>query len=386
MKVCFVCPNALLLFGIAAERNFGGAEVQIRQIAKYLAEQGSDVDILVGTELGPEPKEIDGIRLIPGVEDTSRTGFLNTLRAKLTLLKALGESRADVYVTTCAAADAGFIAIYARFLRRAFVYRISCDMDADGRFERQNGWRGRLFGLGLRSADVVIAQHRDQAAQLARRGIASSIVRNSFEIHPGNVRKLRDIDALWVGRWEPLKRPWLFVEMAGRLPGRRFTMICAVKRGEEQLLHDLRRSASNLPNLTFLDGVPFADVQSYFERSKILVGTSETEGFPNTYIQACPAGTPIASLDVDPENFVKLNKCGVVEHGNFEALVEGIERLLSDRAEWESCSRNARAYATRMHNLESEGVKWAKLLRSVMRSSGPSRAEDSQTAKTSELV
>lgn len=367
MKVCFVCPNILPLFGIPADGNFGGAEVQIRQTAGYLAKQGSEVDILVSTELGAEPRMIERFRLIPAIEDTTRKRSLHNVKAKLTLLKALRRSAADVYVSTCAAPDAGLISMYARLSRKPFIYRVSSDLDCDGTFERQNGWRGRLFGLGLRLADAVIAQHDGQAAQLSQRRIAPSVIRNSFDLTAQAESKPRDIDALWVGRSEPLKQPWLFLEIASRLPDRHFTMICAVKRGQEQLSDNLRVSASELPNVTFFEGVPFTDVASYFRRAKIFVGTSESEGFPNTYIESCLAGVPIASLEVDPAGFIERNDCGIVARGDLTALVDGIERLLTDPDEWEGRSRNARAYAMCMHNLDLEGAKWLELLRSLQK-------------------
>ena len=385
MRICFVCPNILPLLGIRADGGFGGAEIQIRQIAHYLTMQGAKVDILVSTELGPSPRMVQGFRLVPAVENTSSAGLVSSIHAKLKLLRALRYSRADVYVSTCAAPDAGLIAIYARLFRKPFVYRVSSDLDCDGTSESQHGWRGRLFGLGLRSADVVVAQHASQSAQLSSRGIRSSVIRNSFEVRE-RPATTRDIDVLWVGRSEPLKRPRLFIDIARKLPDRRFVMICAVKRGQEQLSNELHSSAKALPNTTFIEGVSFSDVKAYYERSRVFAGTSESEGFPNTYIEACLAGTPIASLDVDPERFIQSNDCGFVAHGDFGALVEGIERLLKDPSGWERRSRNARAYARRMHSLDVEGTKWARLLRSLRKTGVSADRRDTDIAKPNELV
>src|SRR5690348_3340122 len=98
MKVCFVCSQALPLFDPAAPGAFGGAEVQIAILAKYLASQGFGVDVVVLRQDGAEPRLLDGVRLIPEMDDTSRAGPGRKLRSKLSLFNALRRSGADVYV------------------------------------------------------------------------------------------------------------------------------------------------------------------------------------------------------------------------------------------------------------------------------------------------
>lgn len=374
MKACFVCARILPLFGIGSNTEFGGAEVQISRIARYLVKQGFDVDILVGMEEGPEPRVVDGVRLVPAIDDAPDKGASGKLKAKLGLFRAMRRSQAEVFVTSCADPDVGLVAMFAKVLGKSSVYRVAHDTDCDGTYERKNGWRGKLFGFGLRNAVGVVAQHADQAAALKLRGIDPVLIRNSFDLSAARSAESRDIDALWVGRCETWKRPFEFLEIARRLPGLRFTMICATKRGREKFMRELRAAAVEVPNLEFLDGVPFDEVQGYFERAKLLVGTSEAEGFPNTYIQASIAATPIAALEVDPDGFIEKSACGINAHGDLDRLIEGIGHLLTDKADWRTCSTNALSYAKRTHDLQVEGAKWAKLLASAEPRARPQRA------------
>lgn len=381
MRICFVCRCILPLFGIG-DGPFGGAEVQIHSLARYLVRNGFDVDVVVGSEIGPEERTADGIRLIPGLQDTSAGARAAGVFAKRRLLGALKRSRADVYVATCASPDIGIIGLYARLAGKPFVYRTSAEIDCDGSYERQNGWRGRLFGSGLRSADAVVAQHDRQRALLASRGIEAHVIHNSFDFTRTRDERDRAIDVLWVGRCDSLKDPESFVLLARALPHRSFVMICPPKGGSERLFEAVRNGAAELSNLTFIERVGFAESQGYFERSKLLVGTSHSEGFPNTYLQACGAGTPIVSYRVDPGQFIERNGVGVVARGDFDRLREETERLLIDPGGWEKCSGNARAYVERMHDRDVEGTKWATLLRSLRRGT----AMPKSAARAAELV
>jgi glycosyltransferase involved in cell wall biosynthesis len=358
-RVCFVSPAILPLFGIAAESEFGGAEVQVYSLARYLQREGFQVDVLTSTRLGKEPKVVDGIRLIPAVDDVSTGKPLS----KIGLLKALRRSRADVHIGTCAGPDIGLIALCARLSGKRFVYRVSHEIDCDGTFESRHGWRGRLFGLGLRLADAVVAQHEDQRRLLAERGVPAEVIRNGFDFSAASARGERDIDCLWVGRCDTWKRPELLLDLARALPHRKFVMICPPSRDRDELFEEIRSKASGIANLTFVERVTFEVSQSWFERAKLFVGTSDAEGFPNTYIQACAAGTPIATLKVDPERFVEFNKAGFVAHGDPSRLTEGVDRLLSDPKGWGQCSDNVLAYARTNHDLEIQGAKWTGLLR-----------------------
>jgi glycosyltransferase involved in cell wall biosynthesis len=217
----------------------------------------------------------------------------------------------------------------------------------------------------LRSADVVVAQHAGQQRLLTGRGIPSEIIHSSLDLSRTKPAVERSIDCLWVARCEPWKRPELLIELARSLPNRNVVMICPPSKDQEQLFEQISSKARKLANLTFIERVSFAESQKYFERAKVFIGTSQAEGFPNTYVQACAAGTPIVAYEVDPEEFIEHNRAGLVARGNFRSLTQAVESLLTDPDEWKQCSENARAYADRTHDLNAQGARWATLLRSV---------------------
>jgi glycosyltransferase involved in cell wall biosynthesis len=200
---------------------------------------------------------------------------------------------------------------------------------------------------------------------LEARGIEATVIQNGFVMSAMPLTTEREIDVLWVGRCESWKNPSLFLDLALALPNRSFVMICPPIPGMDEFFENIRSRASTIANLRFIERVQFEESESYFRNSRILVGTSDAEGFPNTYIQACIAGTPIVSYKVDPGGFIELTGAGVVCGGDFGRLVNQAEQLLRDEAGWSKRSSRARRYALRSHDIKVRGKQWAELFRSL---------------------
>ena len=88
----------------------------------------------------------------------------------------------------------------------------------------------------------------------------------------------KDIDLLWISRCQALKQPHLFLDLAERLPEARCPIICPNE--DDALWRTVRDRAATIPNVTFIESVPYREVQAYYDHAKLVVNTSEFEGFP----------------------------------------------------------------------------------------------------------
>lgn len=109
--------------------------------------------------------------------------------------------------------------------------------------------------------------------------------------------------ALWVGGFSKVKRPELFLEVAQKCKDLdiQFVMISkSVPKDPHTPAEPFHDYAADTANFQWLTNVPFEETLTWFDRAELLVCTSESEGFPNTFVQAWSRGAPVVSIDVNP--------------------------------------------------------------------------------------
>ncbi|MHC4740197.1 MAG: glycosyltransferase [Planctomycetota bacterium] len=126
-------------------------------------------------------------------------------------------------------------------------------------------------------------------------------------------------------------------------------MICQ-KATDDNRYDDFVEQAKQIKNLQFIPTVPFHDIDSYFQKAKVFVNTSDSEGFPNTFIQACKCSTPILSLNVNPDEFLDKYNCGISCDGNWDKLLDSLKALLKEER-YTELGKNARKYAEQNHDI-----------------------------------
>jgi glycosyltransferase involved in cell wall biosynthesis len=189
-----------------------------------------------------------------------------------------------------------------------YVYAAASDSDFCLEKVRIQFARDRwLFRFGLRRADAVVAQTEVQRDLLkANYGRDSVLIPNFLDSEPVELPESCRTEILWVGKLREIKRPLMFVALAKALPQLSFTMIGPHFQDEIGLYEAVMDAAKDLPNLAVLGFQPLPEVEKHFDRARVLVSTSEMEGFPNVFLQAMRRGVPIVSF-VDPDGMIRAN-------------------------------------------------------------------------------
>ena len=91
--------------------------------------------------------------------------------------------------------------------------------------------------------------------------------------------------------------------VAKTLPQYRF--VVAMNRTDFERFEQAERESAKLENVEFLGMVPQTEMDSLFGKAKILLCTSEREGFPNIFLQAWTAGIPVISWCIDPDRLIR---------------------------------------------------------------------------------
>ena len=90
------------------------------------------------------------------------------------------------------------------------------------------------------------------------------------------------------------------MRLAESMPDEQFVMICNSSEHDKGIHSQLIDQSRHLSNLEFIEFVSHTEIRPYYARAKLLVNTSEIEGFPNTFIEAAIEKTPVVSLNVNP--------------------------------------------------------------------------------------
>ncbi len=349
MKICLVGLDNLPVLAPEYRRHtIGGESVQQTLLGRALARRGDDVRMVVADYGQADGAEWDAIRVFKAYRPDAGLPVLRFIHPRWTgLWSALKRADADLYYTSCAGMHVGLLALFCQRFHRRFVFRTASDSDCDPsrllvRYARDR-W---LYAYGLRRADAILVQSTAQAQTLARSyGLAGRVAGMLVEPPPPAV--VRDIDVLWVSNIRRLKRPDRILELAGRLPQAKIHMVGGPLPGHEALFRDVRCAAEATANVSFHGRLSYWDANDLYGRAKVLVNTSDVEGFPNSYLQAWAGGVPVVTL-IDPDRVIEREGLGVAARSSAQIL-DAVNYLLGEPPAWKAASDRCRVYMARQY-------------------------------------
>jgi len=330
MRICVVSLNLAAYYDPTPRARYGGAEVQAAFVAQALAAAGHEVSLVVADlPTGVKPPyptfaAFDSRAGLPGLR------FLHPRMSGI--LSALSAANADLYYQRNAGMVTGVVANFCAQKRRTFVYGAGSDTDFSFKRVLVDGLRDRtLYYYGLRRANGVVVQNESQ------RRMAETVIRSPVRMIPNGAVPPRTSAVshegvlVWAGGVRRVKRPDLFVELARRMPERRFVLVGGGLAGEGTYADDIARAARQLPNLTLTGWRPNSDVIAFIRGAALVVNTSEVEGFPNVYLEAWNHGVPVVTFN-DVDGLIAGNGLGEV-CANLDDMEAAVRRLLGDGAE-----------------------------------------------------
>jgi glycosyltransferase involved in cell wall biosynthesis len=204
-------------------------------------------------------------------------------------------------------------------------------------------------------ADARIVQTREQQDALGGHyGLSSCVIPNMQPITEANNTRPGCADVLWVGK--TFKRPDVFLNLAdvwaSRGPDVRFAFACRI---DQRSLRErsLVSRAARKPNVRVFVNASSDEIEALFASARVYLNTSLWEGFPNTFLEAWAAGTPVLSLSVDPDGVLERQGVGIACRGNRRKLENELDALVSHPERCEQMGLAARSYVALAHNPET---------------------------------
>ena len=351
-RLCLHAQFAWPLFTDGAIEFTGGAEVQQVAMARGLAARGFDVRMVTCDYGQPSPVTRDGITIHKAFAPGVGLPVLRFFHPRLTrTIAALAAADADVYYARGTGFVSGITCDVARMRHAGFVLGTAHDHDARRTLPLLNNPRDRWWARrSIQGARAVVAQTEVQRQLFATEfGVTSEVIPNLVELPERAVDAGADGAIVWLGTYKPSKRPEWFLELARRLPHRRFVMcgVIPIPPETREAWASAQRAAEACPNLGVRGYVDHARLSELFESASLFVHTSQVEGFPNTVLEAWARGIPSVTA-VDPDGVIARQRLGEVV-GNVPSLVTAVERWMADPALRREAGARAREYVRGRH-------------------------------------
>lgn len=355
MKICFLgLENLPVLAPEFNQHGIGGEEVQHTLLAKSLARRGHEVSMVVYDYGQKDLARWDQVTTYKAYRASAGIPVMRFFHPRWTgIWQALRRADADVYYVSCAGMHLGLVALFCKAYKRKWVFRVAHDTDCEPDKLLVQYWRDKkLYEYGLRRSPAILVQtNRQQQAILANYGLPSKQVEMLVDFPQQRYGfDQRDIDVLWVNNLRQFKRPDLLLALARRMPHLQFHMVGGPQPGFETMFDDIRREADEIANLSFHGRVPYHAVDVKYARARVFVNTSDSEGFPNAFLQAWVRGTPVVSF-FDPDHLLERERLGQAVD-SIEAMAQAVDRLHSDRQHWIEASARCAAYMERVFGEE----------------------------------
>jgi len=216
---------------------------------------------------------------------------------------------------------------------------------------RRNLWL--LYVWGLHRSDVIFVQHEGQRDHLPIRWqqrvyALPGIVSLTETVVPHSERNNA---VVWVAVIRPAKRPDLLVEIARRLPMIRFVVCGAPSLGhwEAGTIERIMTQLRSLPNVEYRGHVAPDQTLTTIGEASLLLSTSDGEGFPSVFLEAWAAGTPVVSLQIDPDHKIRNGDLGKVTD-TVDGAVEAISSFMALPARLRGMGMKARHHVEEWHS------------------------------------
>ncbi len=327
-SICFAIPSFVT-------SSVGGAELQVWYLANEFNRMGWNVYILTSA---PYRSINAGQPLNYEIKFCYYKTYKLEILTSLSMLKELIKIDTDCYYQRIDSTMTGIIGVYAKMNRWPMIWACShdnyCGKYAGLQWLKKKEWyineqffpkkwyawincffRDSMSYLGKRLARIRLVQSNRQKILLYNKlNLKSTVVKNALPLEFLSTKPCSKKEelVLWVANMRDFKRPDLFIKLVYELKNVPFKIRMIGKCNYSYYLKQIEKCQIDIPNFKWLGQLSYNETNEYFQKAKYYVNTSDSEGFPNTFLQAMLGRTYIVSRKVDPDNIIKRNLMGFV--------------------------------------------------------------------------
>lgn len=337
------------------EQSFGGAELQISYLCEFAQSRNWEVHYIYEDKKTPIANSNKfSLHPITPIIRRNTLGFRFSL-CQVNITKALIKINPDVIYSRCAFSWSGIAAKYSKDYQKKHIWAIASDDDPiayklriKDLLKPLNIFEKYWIKYAIKNASIIICQNRTQQKLLYdihhRESIhISQMAPLEEEIIPKDYSKLR---ILWIGNLKPIKRPEIFIRLSAYFANRDvvFTMIGKPDSKYNSMIEEAQ-------NLQYLGSIPNKSVNQLLYDSHLLINTSISEGFSNTFVQAWLRKVPVISMNSNPDEILTKQDIGRICNTE-EQLIQTVEEILLNPRIAEDMGEKAYIYAKNNHSTQ----------------------------------
>ncbi|MBF0199352.1 MAG: glycosyltransferase, partial [Planctomycetes bacterium] len=301
-----------------------------------------------------EIEEREGVKLFRSLSFEE-----NTLTGLYRLYTTIKDIKADIYVLRSASLAVACSAFITKLMGHKFIYMVANDDEAHPK--KLASWCGRIPSIAMgwlyKNAYALTVQSKDQDNSFLRhRNIKSKgLVKNLFIAPPPPVEQTERNTILWIGRCDPIKRCELFLDLAEAHPDYSFTMICQPSLHKDYW-QEISSRAQALPQLKLIESLPREQIAELYNRTQVLVITSQSEGYSNVMMEACFHQCPLLTLNVNPDNIIQRFELGFsFPDTQFGEFSQTLDKMIKDPKSRKQMGQNGQEYIMKNHHPDKGG-------------------------------
>lgn len=340
-NICIISDQfANLLLG---NKEYGGAETRLSITSKIFFELGHDVYVLSLTRKKDSNKRKNVENILIEMIQYKSNKYLEIMPILYKFIKFVKDRDIKVIIYFGSNPYYGFFSIISKICGIKILFQVSSDRNIQEDLNIKK-FENFFFILGIKLSDAIICQtcHQKRILKKTRSLVNKArIIPNPFPKITKKKSKIK-YDIIWVGRMIPTKRLDLLYEIILLNPEITFLVIAKESEGYEEQkkwISKLKRHS----NVNIKINIDYKDIFNYYRQSKLLLHTSDSEGFPNILLEAFSMGIPVISIYNDPDDVIKKYKLGYVS-SSLDKVSINIKKLLEDDILYNNISKNGIKY------------------------------------------
>jgi glycosyltransferase involved in cell wall biosynthesis len=231
----------------------------------------------------------------------------------------------------------------------------------------RRGLRLKITMWVLSNCNYITVTGNNSRMYLIRKGIPAEkvfVLPNTLDFTLFHkIRLNKEYDIISLGRISEEKHVDIFVKIVAELKTKIPNIKAAIGGNgpQKEMIINLVKQLKLDKNIEVCGFIPYEELNSFFNKGKVFLLTSESEGFPRTIIQAAACGLPVVSSNVgDITDVIEHNISGflVNEYSDVNEYSSRVYQLLNDQELYERFSTTLENNVKKQFITENASKVW----------------------------